>query len=116
MNKKMYQLKPCPNCGGVGRLTYKVKRGGGSRRYYVECVFGCWTATKKYPDPEEAVEEWNKLEKEKPETLNSDRLRNLTDRDLSDALYELQQRDDLQQPADYLDWLLGTDWGLDVDA
>ena len=71
---------------------------------------GAMADQRKYSTPEEAAEAWNKMEKEKPEILNSDRLRNLTDEELSEALYELQHRDDLQDPSDYLNWLLGTDW------
>lgn len=99
MSKKTYQLKSCPNCGSRGRMNYKVKKAGGPRQYYVECDGDCWTATEKYSTPEEAAEAWNKMEKDKHEILNSDRLRNLTDEELSEALYELQHRDDLQDPS-----------------
>lgn len=99
----------------AGDVHTELKKAGGPRQYYVECDSDCWTATGKYSTPEEAAEAWNKMEKDKHEILNSDRLRNLTDEELSEALYELQHRDDLQDPSDYLNWLLGTDWGLYVD-
>lgn len=52
----MAELKPCPLCGGSGKLH---KRKG---KYYVECNGDCWTNTHKYTDAYLAVGEWNNLE------------------------------------------------------
>lgn len=51
-------LKPCPFCGGSGKLH---NRKG---KYYVECNGDCWAQTKKYTDFYIAIGEWNNMEQE----------------------------------------------------
>lgn len=98
-------------------MSYKAKRAGGSRRYYVECNGDCWTATNKHSTPEEAAEEWNSLQPSRESgVLNSDRLRNLSDEELAEALSEIQDWGGGLSPEYWLEWLRGTDWRLSVDA
>lgn len=55
------ELKPCPHCGGQAKLHKK------GNRFYVECDGDCWTQTDKHSYPENAVKEWNGLERRKEE-------------------------------------------------
>lgn len=57
----MDELKPCPNCGGQAKVHKKCNK------FYVECDGDCWTQTRKYSYKEDAVKEWNGLERRKEE-------------------------------------------------
>ena len=61
----MEELKPCPSCGGQSKVHKK------GNKFYVECDGDCWTQTSKYYYQEDAVKEWNSLERKKEESTLS---------------------------------------------